>query len=141
LRARRDRERESGVDEEKKRYAAIASIILGFVNFIIGFCLPPCGGVLVLVGVGLGIVGVRSESKLIGWIGIGVNCVALIVVIAAQTFNIMLATGQIQMQDVVEELSGREIAEPDAGAEDADAGLPLMPWPEDVGTETETETE
>jgi hypothetical protein len=127
------------VDEDKKRYAAIASIILGFVNVVVGLCLPPCGGVLVIGGVVLAIIGIRSEAKLIGWIGIGINGIALLVVIAAQAFNIMLATGQIQMHDVVERLSGRElesptdddggIAPPDA---DADAGPELVPWPDEA---------
>jgi hypothetical protein len=131
------------VDEDKKRYAAIASIILGFSNIVVGICLPPCGFVLVVVGGVLAVLGVRSEAKLIGWIGLSINIVALLVVIAAQTFNIMLATGYIQMRDVVEELSGRELRPVDAGA-DADAGaastsdggpvdaMPeLLDWPED----------
>jgi hypothetical protein len=131
------------VDEDKKRYAAIASIILGFLNIVVGICLPPCGFILVILGGALAILGVRSEAKLIGWIGLGINIVALLVVIAAQIFNIMLATGYIQMRDVVEELSGRELGPvdagadataPDAGAADGGASdtMPeLMPWPED----------
>ena len=124
------------MDEDKKRYAAIASIVLGFLNIVIGICVPPCGGVLVLVGIALGILGVRSEAKLIGWIGIGVNGVALIAVIAVQTLNIMLATGQIQLRDVVEELRGEPLPDasvPAPGDAGTDTQIQLMPWPEDTG--------
>jgi hypothetical protein len=133
------------VDEDKKRYAAIASIILGFVNVVVGLCLPPCGGVLVIAGVVLAIIGIRSEAKLIGWIGIGINGIALLVVIAAQTFNIMLATGQIQMSDVVERLSGRDVSAPDGGTAPSDAatdgGPELLPWPDERDAAADTEPE
>ncbi len=129
------------MDEDKKRYAAIASIVLGFLNIVVGICLPPCGFILVVLGGALAILGVRSEAKLIGWIGLSINVVALLVVIAAQIFNIMLATGYIPMRDVVETLSGRELgpvdggadaAPADAGAGAVDGAVPeLMEWPED----------
>ncbi|RLB48150.1 MAG: hypothetical protein DRJ42_23865 [Deltaproteobacteria bacterium] len=134
-----------GVDEDKKRMLAIASVILGFIAIVGGVCLAACGALLAIIGIVLGGLAVKSDSKLIGIIGIVLNTLALGVVALNMVFTYGLMTGQVQVPGLPMPGQGppaqvQDASPPDAGspaptatetALPAPASPSLAPWPDE----------
>jgi hypothetical protein len=64
-------------EEQKNKYLAAGSIILGVLSLCAGL-MPICGAVVSLAGIGLGLFGRRSESRKLATVGIGISILGLI---------------------------------------------------------------
>jgi EamA domain-containing membrane protein RarD len=67
-------------EERTNKLLALASAALGVMNLCLAI-FPICGGSLALAGIGLGLFGVRSESRLTARVGIALNVLALIIAV------------------------------------------------------------
>jgi hypothetical protein len=67
-------------EEQKNRYLAAGSIILGVVSLCAGL-VPICGAVISLAGIGLGLFGRRSEHRKLAAFGIGLSVLGFILAV------------------------------------------------------------
>jgi hypothetical protein len=71
-----------GLDPEERfyKYMAFASVSLGVISFFAGL-IPICGVICSLAGIGLGILGRRSESRKMAVIGIGLSVLGIMIAV------------------------------------------------------------
>lgn len=75
-------------EERTNKYMALFSIALGIISLCAAL-VPICGGASSLLGIGLGMFGLRSESRTMAMIGISVSAIGLLISII---YSIMLFT-------------------------------------------------
>lgn len=82
----------SSLDPEEKtnRYLAMGSVALGVISLCLGQ-VPICGGSLSLAGIGLGIWGMRADSRRMAQIGIAICIFSLLTTIV---YGVMRAYSQ-----------------------------------------------
>lgn len=76
--------------DDKTKIAAIVALVLGILG-LGAWCLPICGGPLALIGIVLGVIGVRGEGKLISIIALVLNGLALLATIANAAWGMKMA--------------------------------------------------
>lgn len=74
-------------EERTNKLLALASAALGLMSLILSI-IPVCGGSVALAGIGLGIFGMRSESRKTAIFGIAVCCLGILISIV---YMIMLS--------------------------------------------------
>jgi hypothetical protein len=75
----------SGLDPDERyhRYMALASVSLGIISLCAAL-IPICGIICSLAGIGLGILGRRSESRKMAIIGIGLSILGFMIAVTYQ---------------------------------------------------------
>lgn len=82
----------SSLDPEEKtnRYLAMASVVLGIFSLCAAL-IPICGASISLAGIGLGIWGLRADSRRMAQVGIAICILSLLTSI---TYAVMVAFSQ-----------------------------------------------
>lgn len=66
-----------GSQEDKNReYAAIASLILGILS-VVTCCIPCCGFIFCIAGLGTGYYGMNSNQRTLAYVGMGLSALGL----------------------------------------------------------------
>jgi len=78
------------MNENTRKYMAFGSIGLGVINLCAWF-LPICGGPLSLIGIVLGILGIKSEQRILAIIGIVLSGLGLLASIVNALIGVSLA--------------------------------------------------
>lgn len=76
--------------EDKTKIAAIVALVVGILG-LGAWCIPICGGPLALIGIVLGVIGVRGEGKIISIIALALNGLALLATIANAAWGLKMA--------------------------------------------------
>ena len=84
---------------DDKKGLAIASLVLGIVN-LISWCLPICGGPLAIIGIILGVLGLKSTTqRTLAIIGLVLSGLGLIATIINAILGVLLVP---QLQQILQ---------------------------------------
>ena len=72
-------------EEKMNKFYALFSVGFGLMS-LCSAIIPICGGTLALLGIGTGLFGRRSESKMMATIGIGISVLGLLIAIVYAVF-------------------------------------------------------
>jgi len=78
------------MDEDKAKKLAIASLVLGLLG-LAAWCLPICGGPLAIIGIVLGVMGLKSQGRVMAIIGLVLNGLALLATIVNAAWGMKMA--------------------------------------------------
>ena len=69
---------------------AVASMVIGFFGTA-AWCLPLCGFPVSIVGIALGIFGLKSQKRVLAMIGLGLNILCLLLTLANGALGVYMA--------------------------------------------------
>jgi hypothetical protein len=87
--------------EGDKKGLAIASLVIGILN-LCAWIIPLCGGPLAIIGVVLGVLGLKSSQRTLAIVGIVLSGLALLLVIINAIAGVLLGP---QLQDIFNQIN------------------------------------
>lgn len=85
--------------ESNRSWAGITSFILGLIN-LVAWCLPFCGGPLAIIGIILGVLGLKAPNRGLAIAGVVLNAIGFILsIVATIVFFSLWSSGWFQNFD------------------------------------------
>lgn len=111
------------MSEDAKRIVAIVAIVLGIISLAAAICLPICGVFLGFVGAVLGIVAIRSESKVLAIVALAMNLVVIVLSLVIWFLSAAWLMGKVDIPGLPRPRIGPPHAAPlDGGTDTAPLG-------------------